>query len=156
PLRRGSGWHRSAPSGAPPPGGSSPPCSPPQAKVRVPMDCSRGFRVREGDYRRRVRAGGGLSHKPRCHRRERRPPGKSSLTRPAAYPSRPGRPPPPMLRPPTAGESHGPALTVVVEGLPAGVPVDRAAIDAELRRRQGGYGRGGRMKIESDAVEILS
>src|SRR5262245_10685598 len=61
-----------------------------------------------------------------------------------------------MLRLLTAGESHGPALTVVVEGLPAGVPVDRAAIDAELRRRQGGYGRGGRMKIESDAVEILS
>ena len=61
-----------------------------------------------------------------------------------------------MLRLLTAGESHGPALTIVVEGLPAGVPVDRAAIDADLRRRQGGYGRGGRMKIESDAVEILS
>src|SRR5437879_9816493 len=61
-----------------------------------------------------------------------------------------------MLRMLTAGESHGPGLTVVVEGLPARVPVDRAAIDAELRRRQGGYGRGGRMKIESDAVEILS
>ncbi|MBI3931900.1 MAG: chorismate synthase [Acidobacteria bacterium] len=56
----------------------------------------------------------------------------------------------------TAGESHGPALTVVVEGLPAGVHVDRSAIDADLRRRQGGYGRGGRMKIETDAVEILS
>lgn len=55
----------------------------------------------------------------------------------------------------TAGESHGPALTVVVEGLPAGLPVERAAIDAELRRRQGGYGRGGRMKIESDSVEVL-
>ena len=61
-----------------------------------------------------------------------------------------------MLRLLTAGESHGPALTIVVEGLPAGVPVDRAAIDADLRRRQGGYGRGGRMKIESDVVEILS
>jgi chorismate synthase len=60
-----------------------------------------------------------------------------------------------MLRFLTAGESHGPALTVIVEGLPAGLPVDRAAIDADLRRRQGGYGRGGRMKIESDAVEIL-
>ena len=60
-----------------------------------------------------------------------------------------------MLRILTAGETHGPALTVVVEGLPAGLPVERAAIDAELRRRQGGYGRGGRMKIESDAVEIL-
>jgi len=61
-----------------------------------------------------------------------------------------------MLRLLTAGESHGPALTVVVEGLPAGVPVDRAAIDADLRRRQGGYGRGGRMKIETDVVEVLS
>ena len=60
-----------------------------------------------------------------------------------------------MLRILTAGETHGPALTVVVEGLPAGLPVERAAIDAELRRRQGGYGRGGRMKIESDSVEIL-
>lgn len=55
----------------------------------------------------------------------------------------------------TAGESHGPALTVVVEGLPAGVPVAREAIDRDLRRRMGGYGRGGRMKVESDRVEIL-
>jgi chorismate synthase len=61
-----------------------------------------------------------------------------------------------MLRFLTAGESHGPALTVIVEGLPAGVPVDREAIDSDLRRRQGGYGRGGRMKIEKDAVEVLS
>ncbi len=61
-----------------------------------------------------------------------------------------------MLRFLTAGESHGPALTVIVEGLPAGVPVERETIDADLRRRQGGYGRGGRMKIESDSVEILS
>jgi chorismate synthase len=61
-----------------------------------------------------------------------------------------------MLRFLTAGESHGPALTVIVEGLPAGVPVDRAAVDFDLRRRQGGYGRGGRMKIEKDAVEVLS
>lgn len=60
-----------------------------------------------------------------------------------------------MLRFLTAGESHGPALTVTVDGLPAGVPVDRAAIDADLRRRQGGYGRGGRMKIETDTVEVL-
>ncbi len=44
----------------------------------------------------------------------------------------------------TAGESHGPALTALIEGLPAGVPVDLALINAELRRRQGGYGRGGR------------
>lgn len=61
-----------------------------------------------------------------------------------------------VLRVLTAGESHGPALTVIVEGLPAGVPIDRAALDADLRRRQGGYGRGGRMKIESDSVEVLS
>jgi chorismate synthase len=61
-----------------------------------------------------------------------------------------------MLRFLTAGESHGPALTVVVEGLPAGLPFDRAAIDADLKRRQGGYGRGGRMQIESDSVEVLS
>ncbi len=61
-----------------------------------------------------------------------------------------------MLRFTTAGESHGPALTVVVDGLPAGVPVDRADIDSDLRRRQGGYGRGGRMKIETDTVEITA
>ena len=61
-----------------------------------------------------------------------------------------------MLRFLTAGESHGPALSVVVEGLPAGVPVEREAIDADLRRRQGGYGRGGRMQIETDTVEVLS
>jgi chorismate synthase len=61
-----------------------------------------------------------------------------------------------VLRFLTAGESHGPALTVIVEGLPAGVTVERETIDADLRRRQGGYGRGGRMKIESDTVEILS
>jgi chorismate synthase len=61
-----------------------------------------------------------------------------------------------MLRFLTAGESHGPGLTVIVDGLPAGVTVDRAAIDSDLRRRQGGYGRGGRMKIETDTIEILS
>lgn len=60
-----------------------------------------------------------------------------------------------MLRFFTAGETHGPAVGVVVDGLPAGVPVDRAAIDGDLRRRQGGYGRGGRMQIETDTVEIL-
>ncbi|MBE7515985.1 MAG: chorismate synthase [Chloracidobacterium sp.] len=56
----------------------------------------------------------------------------------------------------TAGESHGPALTAIVEGMPSGVAIDREAIDSELRRRQLGYGRGGRMKIETDRVEILS
>ncbi len=61
-----------------------------------------------------------------------------------------------MLRFLTAGESHGPALTVVVEGLPAGLAVDMEALSSDLRRRQGGYGRGGRMQIETDSVELLS
>ena len=56
----------------------------------------------------------------------------------------------------TAGESHGRALITLVEGMPAGVRVAAEFIDGELRRRQGGYGRGGRMKIERDAVTILS
>lgn len=56
----------------------------------------------------------------------------------------------------TAGESHGQALIALVEGMPAGVSVDVDLIDSELRRRQGGYGRGGRMKIERDTVNILS
>jgi chorismate synthase len=56
----------------------------------------------------------------------------------------------------TAGESHGKALVTIIEGLPAGVPVDIAAIDRELWRRQQGYGRGGRMKIEKDEVRVLS
>ncbi|HTL27629.1 MAG TPA: chorismate synthase [Tepidisphaeraceae bacterium] len=56
----------------------------------------------------------------------------------------------------TAGESHGKALITLVEGMPAGVPVDKDFIDNELRRRQGGYGRGGRQKIETDRIEFLS
>jgi chorismate synthase len=56
----------------------------------------------------------------------------------------------------TAGESHGRALVALVDGFPAGVPIDLEAIDAELRRRQGGYGRGGRQRIETDKVDILS
>ena len=56
----------------------------------------------------------------------------------------------------TAGESHGPAVTCLVEGLPAGVSIDVDFINSELRRRQGGYGRGARQKIESDAVTILA
>ncbi len=57
----------------------------------------------------------------------------------------------------TAGESHGPELVVIVEGMPAGVPVDGEAIDRELVRRQGGYGRGARStKIERDHAEIVS
>lgn len=61
-----------------------------------------------------------------------------------------------MLRYLTGGESHGPALVTLVEGLPAGVPVDIAAIDRDLARRQSGYGRGGRMKIEKDQARVLS
>lgn len=56
----------------------------------------------------------------------------------------------------TAGESHGPELTAIIEGLPAGMPLSVADIDHELARRQTGYGRGGRMKIEKDQVRITS
>ena len=56
----------------------------------------------------------------------------------------------------TAGESHGPALIALVEGIPAHLPMDFDFIDHELKRRQGGYGRGGRMKIEKDQVRFLS
>jgi chorismate synthase len=56
----------------------------------------------------------------------------------------------------TAGESHGPALIALMEGIPAHLPVDFEFIDNELKRRQGGYGRGGRMKIEKDQVRFLS
>ncbi len=56
----------------------------------------------------------------------------------------------------TAGESHGPALIILVNGLPAAMTIDEDLINAELRRRQGGYGRGGRQKIETDTVEFLS
>ena len=56
----------------------------------------------------------------------------------------------------TAGESHGPCLTAIVDGLPAGLVVDEQAINRDLARRQGGYGRGGRMKIEKDRAQVLS
>jgi len=56
----------------------------------------------------------------------------------------------------TAGESHGPALVAIVTGLPAGLSLDRAAIDADLRRRQQGYGRSPRQQLEQDAVEVLA
>lgn len=56
----------------------------------------------------------------------------------------------------TAGESHGPRLTAIIEGIPAGLPLTAEDINKELKRRQGGYGRGDRMKIESDQVEITS
>ena len=61
-----------------------------------------------------------------------------------------------MLRYWTAGESHGKALVALVDGFPAGVSVDPSVIDGELARRQGGYGRGGRQRIETDRVDILS
>ena len=56
----------------------------------------------------------------------------------------------------TAGESHGPCLTAILEGLPAGLKLDAEGISKDLARRQQGYGRGGRMKIEQDRAEILS
>jgi chorismate synthase len=60
-----------------------------------------------------------------------------------------------MLRFLTAGESHGPCLTAIIEGMPAGLSIDVEAINHDLARRQSGYGRGGRMKIETDEVEVL-
>ncbi|MBC7236215.1 MAG: chorismate synthase [Chloroflexi bacterium] len=60
-----------------------------------------------------------------------------------------------MFRFLTAGESHGPALTVIVEGLPAGLALDIEAMNDDLRRRQGGYGRGGRQQIEQDRIQFL-
>ncbi|HEX8617452.1 MAG TPA: chorismate synthase [Thermoanaerobaculia bacterium] len=56
----------------------------------------------------------------------------------------------------TAGESHGPELTIIVTGIPAGLQLDKARVNNDLRRRQHGYGRGGRMKIESDEVEVTA
>lgn len=61
-----------------------------------------------------------------------------------------------MIRLLTAGESHGPVLTAVLEGVPAGLPIDAAAVNAELARRQQGYGSGGRMHIEQDEVQITA
>ena len=61
-----------------------------------------------------------------------------------------------MLQFYTAGESHGQALLAWISGLPAGLPVDLAFVNGELHRRQLGYGRGGRQKIEKDHVEALS
>ncbi len=61
-----------------------------------------------------------------------------------------------MLRYQTAGESHGQGLIAILSGLPAGLRIDFDFVNRELRRRQGGYGRGGRMKIESDAAQFLS
>ena len=60
------------------------------------------------------------------------------------------------LRVITAGESHGPGLTCIVEGLPAGLALDRELIDRDMARRQLGHGRGGRMKIEKDAADVTA
>ena len=56
----------------------------------------------------------------------------------------------------TAGESHGPRLTAIIEGVPAGLPLTAEDINKDLKRRQGGYGRGSRMQIETDRVEITA
>jgi chorismate synthase len=61
-----------------------------------------------------------------------------------------------VLRFLTAGESHGPALVAILDGVPAGVPLRPGDIQSQLRRRMGGYGRGGRMKIETDEIRILA
>src|SRR5438874_13011578 len=61
-----------------------------------------------------------------------------------------------MFRFTTAGESHGRGLVAVLEGIPAGLPVSAEQINVELKRRMGGYGRGARMKIESDQIEWLA
>ena len=83
-----------------------------------------------------------------------------SPSRRAAAPRRPCRNfsynRPRMLRFLTAGESHGPGLVVILEGMPAGLDVDLEPVDHELHRRQDGYGRGQRMKIERDRAEVLS
>src|SRR5438046_7805234 len=60
------------------------------------------------------------------------------------------------LRLATAGESHGPALVAILTGFPAGLVLDREAIDADLKRRQEGYGRSPRQQIETDRVEVLA
>ena len=61
-----------------------------------------------------------------------------------------------MVRFLTAGESHGRALVVILEGIPAGLRIDLDSITRDLRRRQGGYGRGRRMAIESDKADLIS
>ena len=61
-----------------------------------------------------------------------------------------------MLRFETAGESHGECLVATLTGLPAGIPISLESVNRELWRRQQGYGRGGRMKIETDRAEIVA
>ena len=104
------------------------------------------------------RAGASRDRRPRCPRRAR-----SGLVR--ALDGRPGadrrdaggrRLTRVTLELRTAGESHGPALVAIVSGLPAGLELDREAIDDDLRRRQEGYGRSPRQKLEQDQVEVLA
>ena len=61
-----------------------------------------------------------------------------------------------MFRFLTGGESHGPSLSAIIEGLPANLPLDFDEINTHLKRRQGGYGRGARQQIETDKIEVLS
>ena len=61
-----------------------------------------------------------------------------------------------MLRFLTSGESHGPTLVAILDGVPAGLPVDVERINSEMRKRQQGYGRGRRMQIEQDTIEFLT
>jgi len=61
-----------------------------------------------------------------------------------------------MIRFLTAGESHGKALVTIVEGFPSNIPISAKDINHQIKRRQGGYGRSARMKIESDSIQILS
>ena len=84
--------------------------------------------------------------------RRRRPAGRRMAPRRGASDTLSGV----SLRVVTAGESHGPGLTCVVEGLPAGLELDREAINRDMARRQLGHGRGGRMKIERDSAEVTS
>src|SRR2546423_440202 len=90
-------------------------------------------------------------YRRRLERSKRRPRGRRAGRRPALPWSFPQ-----MLRFETAGESHGECLVATLAGLPAGVPILIPAIDRELWRRQQGYGRGGRMKIETDKAHIVS
>lgn len=88
----------------------------------------------------------------------RRWPESGRVRRPQPRAPRPYLPaliPSPLLRFTTAGESHGPGLVSILEGMPAGLPLQTEDVDRELRRRQQGYGRGRRMQIEQDSIELL-
>src|SRR5690606_31139622 len=99
---------------------------------------------------RRGRHDGLLGAQPRQPRRS-----INDLARRASR-YRGGMPPATRLDYSTAGESHGPAMIALLHGVPAGLSLDLDFINAELRRRQGGYGRGGRQRIETDRVRFLA